>query len=221
MGGCCSSGNQAEKTNVSPHEDTHNASAECANLGNNCESESMSADRQFIETLKEIPLLSSIPECDQKKLAAHLEERNYSAGENLMSQGDLGTEFFIIAKGRCKVIVSNDDGNEVEIAQLTDGDYCGEQALLKDAQRGATVRTICDTRCLILNQAAFKQITTDNNIRFAKRDLKRNAISAEMMEQFNNKGEEEKKENKNENGPNEEVIQWLLKSVDENKLFSH
>ncbi len=70
-----------------------------------------------------------------------------------MSLGDLGTEFFIIAKGRCKVIVSNDDGNEVEIAQLTDGDYCGEQALLKDARRGATVRAICDTRCLILNQS--------------------------------------------------------------------
>merc|ERR1719189_2357892 len=70
-------------------------------------------------------------------------------------------------------------------------------------------------------------ITEENNIRFAKRDAKRNAISAEMMEQFNNKKDEEKIDDDNDvvndgkERPNEETIKWLLKSVDSNILFSH
>jgi len=182
------------------------------------ESASMSADKQFIETLKEIPLLSKISENDQRKLAQRLEEKVFSAGQDLMCQGEVGTEFFIIAKGRCKVIVSNDDGNEVEIAQLSEGDYCGEQALLKDARRGATVRAIIETRCLVLNQIDFKKITEENNIRFVNRDAKRNAISAEMFNANNNREREEKK---NEIEPTESEIKWLLKSVDDNILFSH
>eukprot|EP01083_Nonionella_stella_P051968 138048_1 len=215
MGGCCSSGNQAEKTNVSPNEQNQDEVEVVT------QEETMVNDA-FINTLKEIPLLSSISEADKRKLAKHMEERTFAAGANLMSQGDLGTEFFIITKGRCKVIVNNDDGNEVEIAQLAEQDYCGEQALLSDARRGATVRAIVDTKCLVLNQATFKQITAENNIRFAKRDAKRNAISAEMMDQFKSSAEEKDGAAERRGpAPSEETIEWLLKSVDDNILFSH
>ena len=50
--------------------------------------------------------------------------------------------------------MSNDDGKEVEIAQLNDGDYCGEHALLKGAggasQRGpfVTRNVQVDAECL-------------------------------------------------------------------------
>ena len=141
-----------------------------------------------------------------------------------MIQGDLGTEFFIIASGKCCVIVKNDSGEEIEIAQLSDGDYCGEQALLKDAQRGATVRAITDSvRCLILNQKTFKEIISGghNNIRFANRDAKRNAISAEKMNQFKKDQEENKKRDKNVDGPDDDKLKWLLQCVDDNILFSH
>eukprot|EP00484_Ammonia_sp_Unknown_P012962 CAMPEP_0197072040 /NCGR_PEP_ID=MMETSP1384-20130603/209895_1 /TAXON_ID=29189 /ORGANISM="Ammonia sp." /LENGTH=782 /DNA_ID=CAMNT_0042510853 /DNA_START=136 /DNA_END=2484 /DNA_ORIENTATION=- len=215
MGGCCSSGNQAGKTNVARNDDTKALEADTGSV----EEESVAMDKQFLETLKEIPLLSSISEADQRKLAKRLEERKFAAGDKLMAQGDVGTEFFIIAKGRCKVVVANDDGKEVEIAQLAPGDYCGEQALLKDARRGATVQAMEDTQCLVLNQSAFRQITTENNIRFATRDAKRMAISAEKMDQFKSKDEEKADDDRER--PDEETTKWLLKSVEENILFSH
>merc|ERR1740129_1877531 len=95
-------------------------------------------------------------------------------------------------------MVRNDDGNEVEIAQLNEGDYCGEQALLKECSRGATVRAICDSRCLVLNQSTFREITEENNILFAKRDAKRNAISAEMYKQAHVDAEAKDKAEKKE-----------------------
>jgi len=218
MGGCCASNQKPENTDVASNEPKE-ASPES---DNNAE-ETMAENKRLIAALKEIPLFSCISELDQTAFAKQMQERKFKAGENLMVQGEVGTEFFIIAKGTCKVIVANDNGNEVQIAELSDGDYCGEQALLKDAKRGATVRAEVDTRCLVLSQAAFKELTKDNNIRFAKRDAARAAISAEQMEQYKSDGSNEQKEDDADDKvrADEEKVVWLLKAVDDNILFSH
>merc|ERR1719336_2997447 len=180
MGGCCSSRNQAEKTNVSPNEQKNII------RDDSDDEDKMAASAQIMTILKELPLVAQLSEAELRKMVKMLKERKFAAGECLMSQGDLGTEFFIIAKGRCKVLVANDEnGTNTEISQLHDHDYCGEQALLKDARRTATVQAICETKCLVLGQNAFKEIIEKNNIRFANRDAKRNAISAEIMRQNN------------------------------------
>eukprot|EP00486_Rosalina_sp_Unknown_P015626 CAMPEP_0201596804 /NCGR_PEP_ID=MMETSP0190_2-20130828/193406_1 /ASSEMBLY_ACC=CAM_ASM_000263 /TAXON_ID=37353 /ORGANISM="Rosalina sp." /LENGTH=158 /DNA_ID=CAMNT_0048057357 /DNA_START=81 /DNA_END=557 /DNA_ORIENTATION=- len=150
MGGCCSS-NKPTQSDGSPKDQYNLVRQESVSM------EATSAGKQFIETLEEIPLLSSISEADQHKLAKHLVERTFSAGDDLMVQGDVGTEFFIITSGKCKVIVKNDDDEEIEIAQLCDGDYCGEQALLKDARRGATVRAISDSVSFLINIKHFNK----------------------------------------------------------------
>lgn len=203
------------------------------------------ASDQRIETLKQIPLLSTVSASDQRKLAHLLVEREFCGGEELMVQGASGTEFFIIAKGRCQVMVRNDSGAEVEIAQLSQGDYCGEQALLKKATRGATVRALCDTKCLVLDQESFQQIADENKIRFAKRDAKRNAISAERMvaardiDENVNGDDEDEDEEKGQRAvgrvigsgsgsgsdgvvrPDAATTEWLLQCVADNILFSH
>jgi len=227
MGGCCSSSkpNAEEPGSVASPEKRKDKDIE---KGSYEEQEELTADKQFLETLKDIPLLSTVSEADQRKLAKDLKERTFQKGEDLMVQGESGTEFFIIAKGQCKVIVSNDSGDEVEIAQLSQGDYCGEQALLKKATRGATVRAMCDTKCLVLDQVSFQQIADDNKVRFAKRDAKRNAISAERVAaaaQENVDGDDEKQSGlvspSNKNPPSKDKVEWLLECVAENILFGH
>jgi len=176
------------------------------------------SENQILVTIKEIPILASLSEVEQRKLAKNLEERKFESGENLMVQGEQGSEFFIIASGKCKVLVKEEDDKEVEIALLEDGDYCGEQALLQSATRGATVRAISSTRCFVLKQKAFKDIMQENQIRFANRDAKRNAISAELLENIKNNEDEEKVESATKS---DSLKQWLLASVSENILFSH
>lgn len=185
----------------------------------------MAANAKIMIILKELPLVAQLSEAELRKMVKMLKERKFAAGECLMSQGDLGTEFFIIAKGRCKVLVANDEnGTNTEISQLHDHDYCGEQALLKDARRTATVQAICETKCLVLGQNAFKEIIEKNNIRFANRDAKRNAISAEIMRQHADDikvdADDPAIERKGD-APNEEKVEWLLKCIADNILFGH
>ena len=110
-----------------------------------------------------------------------------------------------------------DNGKETEIAVLTDGDYCGEQALLHDAVRGATVRAVAPTKALILNQEAFKSIANEGNVHFVTRDAKRNAISAELMESM--KGQDT--EPAGDRTKSAAMKKWLLEAVSDNILFTH
>ena len=77
-----------------------------------------------------------------KEIAASLEQHNFGPHDNIIRIGDLGEEMFVIGHGI--VDVSLADGNVV--AQLHEGQFFGEAALLKETTRNANVRanTYCD-----------------------------------------------------------------------------
>lgn len=63
----------------------------------------------------------------------------FSAGTQVVRQGDRGDKFYIIRGG--KVMVTKRDGNETEqyVGTLGRGEFFGEQALLHEDRRLATV----------------------------------------------------------------------------------
>ncbi|ETN99595.1 hypothetical protein RFI_37875 [Reticulomyxa filosa] len=152
-----------------------------------------------------------------------------------MKQGEKGDEFFFIVEGTCKVLVNTgndtDSKNDkskttvTEIAQLGEGDYCGEQALLQDATRNATVEALTDVKCLVLNQSSFKEVVKESNLQFAKRDAKRYAISAEFDFFVLCKTKKQNKQKRSIDPKlyekDEKRIEWLLQCVKENILFQH
>ena len=62
--------------------------------------------------------------------------------ENLIQQGELTTEFYIIAKGECEVFVK-DERSKLDrfVRTLYPGQYFGEIALLTEKERTATITT--------------------------------------------------------------------------------
>jgi CRP/FNR family transcriptional regulator len=76
-------------------------------------------------------------------------EREYSDGEAIVFEGDVDSEMFIIQHGRVRV--SKDvDGREIELAELSRGDFFGEMALLESLPRSATVRAVGDTQVQVI-----------------------------------------------------------------------
>ena len=63
---------------------------------------------------------------------------------------------YIIARGTVEVLVQRDgDEHGHQVAVLHDGDFFGEVALVSDAARNATVRTLTDCRLLSLHRTLF------------------------------------------------------------------
>ena len=84
------------------------------------------------------------------------EHRVFEAGELLMCEGDLGTESYIIANGKVRVVKER-NGAAVELGILSDGDIVGEMALITHEPRSATVTAVTRTDVMVLNQDFFNR----------------------------------------------------------------
>jgi CRP-like cAMP-binding protein len=91
-------------------------------------------------------------------LFERFEERSYSPGENIITQGEKGDLYFIIKKGRVAVFKKMLEERPERVALLSDGEAFGEEALITDSPRNATVQTIADTTLWTLSRQDFDEI---------------------------------------------------------------
>lgn len=76
----------------------------------------------------------------------HLRERTLDAGEELCVEGDPADRFWVVASGQLSVCLTDDEGEVIEVAQVTADELVGESALLQaGARRNATLRASEET----------------------------------------------------------------------------
>lgn len=79
---------------------------------------------------------------------SHCHRRQHSAKSTLIHAGDKSDRLYYIVKGSVAVIIEDDDGREIIVAYLNDGDFFGEMGLFNDEEdeRSAWVRakTACE-----------------------------------------------------------------------------
>lgn len=77
----------------------------------------------------------------------------FSAGTAVVRQGDRGDKFYLIRGGTVVVSKREEDGEERRVGALRRGDYFGEQALLHEDRRLATVTALPPgVECLTLER---------------------------------------------------------------------
>lgn len=113
-----------------------------------------SKKRRMYETfLSEIKILECIESYERVKIADGLEAQSFSAGEDIIKQGETGDKFYLLERGTVAVIVDDD-----EVGELKQGDYFGELALLFSQPRKATVRAKNDVKVAYLGVDAFNRM---------------------------------------------------------------
>ncbi len=105
--------------------------------------------------LKRLHIFRGLQDAQLADVAEKLEERCFEAGETIVRQNDQGETFFIIYSGR--VEVSAGRGRRARtLGYLMDGDYFGEEALLrKRHRRSASVTARAETVALVLSRQDF------------------------------------------------------------------
>ncbi|HEY3550793.1 MAG TPA: MFS transporter [Gaiellaceae bacterium] len=90
-----------------------------------------------LELLRRIEIFAHLPEPVLERLASAATAVSAPTGQVVVSRGEAGRHFYVIAAGRAAVHL--DDGATRE---LEPGDFFGEIALLRDVPRTATVRAV-------------------------------------------------------------------------------
>jgi len=125
--------------------------------------------------LRQVPLFKRLPQDQHPLLAAACMSVDFKAGATIIKQGDNGDEFFVIKQGEASVTV---DGNKV--ASLKNGDYFGENALLRDEPRTATITAESELSALKIKREKFQELGLNERLQFANRKAVGAGVGAKL-----------------------------------------
>lgn len=91
-------------------------------------------------------------------LINELGERKYAPGENIIEQGEKGNEYFIVKSGLVSVLKENENGEASKVATISAGEGFGEEALIANQSRGATVQAVNETIVWVLSKTHFDRV---------------------------------------------------------------
>lgn len=98
----------------------------------------------WLTALLQSELFSRIPPANAQRLLDTLEHVAFPAGAAVIEQGGPGDYYYVIQEGRCEVCRATSRGRDIRLAELGPGDTFGEEALVSNATRNATVRMLED-----------------------------------------------------------------------------
>jgi len=131
--------------------------------------EENSGFQQNMSFLQKVNLFKRLPKDQHPLLAANVVPTSFKAGQVVITQGDRGSEFYVIKAGSATVSVSQDDGPAHQVATLAEGDYFGEAALLRDEPRTASITAATNLSTLKLTREKFRELGLHEKLHFANR----------------------------------------------------
>jgi len=103
-----------------------------------------------------------IPPANIQAMFMRMESVNYNAGDKVIDQDEEGDYFYIIKEGRCLVTRSTPaNPNGVKLATLSVGDSFGEEALISDTTRNATVTMLSAGHLMRLKKEDFNSLLNE------------------------------------------------------------
>jgi CRP/FNR family cyclic AMP-dependent transcriptional regulator len=110
---------------------------------------------QGLTVLKQIPLFADLDPPDLEIVAQASRRLNYPKNNIVFYEGDAGDYLLVILKGRVKVTLLGEQGQETIITTLEAPAFLGEVALLEGAPRSATVVALTPIEVLQIARAPF------------------------------------------------------------------
>ncbi len=116
----------------------------------------------WMTTLLQTKAFHRIPPANIQAIFMRLQQVNYKAGEVVIKQGEEGDYFYVITRGRCIVTRETPLNKEgIRLAELEVGDTFGEEALISEAKRNATVYMDTDGSLMRLGKQDFHTLLNE------------------------------------------------------------
>ena len=112
------------------------------------------AEVDWMSSLLKSPLLQKVPPANIQKLFAQFESVEVDVGSAVVHEGENGDYFYVIEAGKAQV---NSRGSNSSV-MLQSGQYFGEEALVGNTLRNATVTMKTHGHLMRINKAAFTEL---------------------------------------------------------------
>ena len=122
--------------------------------------EGVTSESELEQIINNAALASSAESCeyeDYNAVMAELAQVHYKEGDVIFEQGDKAHNFYFISSGEVEV-VAKVGAHEARLGTLAEGEYFGEQAMLSEARRNATVRCLTPVTLITLGKDDFQAL---------------------------------------------------------------
>ncbi len=121
----------------------------------------------WMTTLLNSPVFSTLPPANLQQLIIALEEISFEKGECIVKQGEHGDFYYIIKKGECLLSRKpSPHAREIKLARLHNQDTFGEDSLLSDSPRNVTVTALSNITLLRLSKDNFISLIKEPSLQF-------------------------------------------------------
>src|SRR2546428_12850072 len=108
--------------------------------------------------LQKVPLFSQLAPVELERVAEITRERSYPRNSVILFEDDPGDALYVVATGQVKVVLIGEDGREVILSVLGEGDFFGEMSLIDEEPRSAHVIAMEDSNLLVIRREDFQAI---------------------------------------------------------------
>lgn len=115
-------------------------------------------DQKLGSFLGEIPLFACLDEPELDRLIQAGRSREMPKGSILFFQQDPADGLYIMLSGAVAIYVSSNDGRELVLGEMRDGDYFGELALITGQPRSTNAITMRKSELFILPGQVFMEL---------------------------------------------------------------
>jgi len=118
-----------------------------------------------------------IPPANIQAMFMRMESVSYKPGDKVIEQEAEGDYFYIIKEGRCLVTRATPaNPNGVKLATLSVGDSFGEEALISDNKRNATITMLTEGHLMRLNKEDFNTLLNEPLLNWVSYDEARKLV---------------------------------------------
>jgi CRP-like cAMP-binding protein/rhodanese-related sulfurtransferase len=131
----------------------------------------------WMTTLLQTKAFHKVPPANIQAIFIRMQRMDYRAGEVVIKQGDVGDYFYVVVKGTCTVTREtplNKDG--IKLAELKMGDTFGEEALISEAKRNATVTMASDGYLMRLGKDDFRTLLNEPFLEWVDYEQAKNIV---------------------------------------------
>jgi CRP-like cAMP-binding protein len=116
----------------------------------------------WMTTLLQTKAFHRVPPANIQAIFMRMQRINSRSGDVVIKQGDEGDYFYVIVNGRCSVTRETPLNKEgIKLAELGMGDTFGEEALISEAKRNATVTMLSDGTLMRLGKQDFTTLLNE------------------------------------------------------------
>ncbi len=132
----------------------------------------------WMTTLLQTKAFHRIPPANIQAIFMRMQRINYREGDVVIKQGTEGDYFYVVVAGRCVVTRETPLNKEgIKLADLGPGDSFGEEALIAEAKRNATVTMSTDGSLMRLGKHDFQTLLNEPLLQWVTPDKAKEIVA--------------------------------------------